>query len=98
MGVFKNQIRCIVLNACYTEEQAQAIAENIECVVGMSSEISDIAAINFASAFYQALAYGYDVGTAFELGCVQIELENLSEHNIPKLLANKVDPNNIRFI
>jgi hypothetical protein len=28
-----------MLNACYTEQQAQAIAQHISCVVGMSKAI-----------------------------------------------------------
>jgi hypothetical protein len=36
-SVLHENIRCVVLNACYSEQQAQAIAEHIECVVGMSS-------------------------------------------------------------
>jgi hypothetical protein len=40
----------------------------------MSKAIGDEAAINFAVAFYQALGYGKNVKTAYDLGCVQIDL------------------------
>jgi len=91
-SVLKDNIRCVVLNACYSEQQAQAIAKNIDCVIGMSKAIGDSAAISFAVAFYQALGYGRGVKTAFDLGCVQINLESLAEQDIPKLLANNVNP------
>jgi hypothetical protein len=91
-SVLKNNIRCVVLNACYSEEQAKAIAEHIDCVIGMSAAISDKAAISFATAFYRALGYGTDVKTAFESGCAQIGLENIPEEQTPQLLATKVDP------
>ena len=65
-SVLKENIRCVILNACYSEQQAQAIAEHIDCVIGMSKAIGDKAAISFAAAFYQALGYGKDFKTGFE--------------------------------
>lgn len=94
----KDDIRCVVLNACYSEKQAQAIAEHIDCVIGMSQEIGDAAALKFATAFYQALGYGRDVKTAFDLGCAQIDLEGLNEQDTPKLLAKRVDPERLFLI
>jgi CHAT domain-containing protein len=95
-SVLKDNIRCVVLNACYSEQQAQAIAEHIDCVIGMSNTIGDWAAMNFATAFYQALGFGRDVKTAFDLGCVQIDLEGLDEKDIPKLLSLK-NPRDLVF-
>lgn len=57
-STLKDNIRCVVLNACYSENQAVAIANHIECVVGMSRAISDEAAVAFASAFYRGLGFG----------------------------------------
>lgn len=99
-GLFQNlrdNIRCVVLNACYSDNQARAIAKNVDCVIGMSEAIGDESAISFSSAFYQALAYGRDVGTAFNLGCIQIDLENLQGDDIPKLTANRIAPQDVRF-
>lgn len=92
-AVLKDNVRCVVLNACYSAEQAAAIAEHIDCVIGMSSAIGDDAAISFAAAFYQGLGYGCNLKTAFELGCVQIDLENLDEQDTPKLMLKKPDAN-----
>jgi hypothetical protein len=97
-AVLKDNIRCVVLNACYSEDQAIAIAEHIDCVIGMTSAVSDKAAINFATAFYHALGYGRDVKTAFDLGCIQIDMENLGEEDTPRLIANRLDPKDIKFI
>jgi hypothetical protein len=97
LAVFRQKIRCVVLNACYSKGQAQAIAENIDCVVGMSRSIGDSAAISFATSFYQALAFGSDVQTAFELGCVQIQMEGLKEEDTPQLLALRCDPSTVVF-
>ena len=97
-SVLKDDIRCVVLMACYSEEQAQAIAEHIDCVVGMSDAITDAAATLFASTFYLGLGYGKDVKTAFDLGCVQLELENIPEADIPKLIAIHADPSQIVLV
>ena len=51
-------VKCVVLNACYSEAQANAIAEHIDYVVGMQEGIGDDAAIKFAVGFYDALAAG----------------------------------------
>jgi len=85
-SLLKDNIRCVVLNACYTEPQAKSISEHIDYVVGMSTAIKDKAAINFASSFYQALGFGRDIETAFDLGCLQIEMKGLNEQDTPKLL------------
>ncbi|MCI0392004.1 MAG: CHAT domain-containing protein [Acidobacteria bacterium] len=96
-SILRDNIRCVVLNACYSERQGQAIAEHIDCVVGMSSSIADTASISFASAFYQALGFGRDVKTAFDLGCVQIGFEDLNEQEIPRIIALRTDPKDIIF-
>ena len=97
-AVLHDNIKCVILNACYSEGQAKAIAEHIDCVIGMSKAIGDTAAITFAVAFYQALGYGRDIKTAYDLGCVQIDLENLKEQDTPKLIAQSIDPASIKFI
>ena len=92
------RLRCVVLNACYTEEQAAAIAEVVDCVVGMSDAISDDAAQRFATAFYGALGAGQSVKTAFAAGCNRIDLSNLAAQHKPVLKAARVDPATIYFV
>lgn len=94
----KDNIRCVFLNACYSKPQAKAIAYHIDSVIGMSKAITDDAAISFATAFYRALGYGRDLKTAFNLGCSQINLENLNEQDTPQLLTLKGDPSSIFLI
>jgi len=55
---FNKQVNCVVLNACYSEIQATAIAKHIDYVVGMNEAVGDSAAIAFAVGFYQALGAG----------------------------------------
>ncbi len=68
----KDNVRVVLLNACDSEPQAQAIVSVIDCAVGMADEIDDDAAVAFAAAFYEALGYGRSVETAFELALVQL--------------------------
>ena len=44
-ALFENQVECVLLNACYSEEQADRIVEHINYATGMSQEILDTAAI-----------------------------------------------------
>jgi hypothetical protein len=97
-GALKAHIRCVVLNACYTQDQAEAIAKDIDCVVGMSAAIGDKAAIQFSPAFYQALGFGSSVREAFDLACAQIDLAGLEEGDTPKLIALRLDPSRIFLI
>lgn len=83
--IFSNQVECVVLNACYSKFQAEAIAQHINYVVGMSKAISDRAAIEFAVGFYSALGAGQSIEVAYEMGCNAIQLEGFPEHLTPVL-------------
>lgn len=83
---FANQVNCVVLNACYSEIQADAIAKYIDYVIGMNQAIGDKAAIAFAVGFYQALGAGRTIEEAYKLGCVQIRLQGIPEHLTPVLI------------
>ncbi|MFZ4663124.1 MAG: CHAT domain-containing protein [Caldilineaceae bacterium] len=77
--ILKDNLRCVVLNACYTAELAEGLASVIDCVVGIENAITDSAALQFTTAFYRALGYGRSVQEAFALGRVQIDLAGLGD-------------------
>ncbi len=83
---FSGQVNCVVLNACYAEIQAKAIAKHIKYVIGMNQAIGDEAAIAFAIGFYQALGGGRSIEEAYRFGCVQIQLQGIPEHLTPVLI------------
>lgn len=91
-SIFEKSIRLVVLNACYSDLQAQAINQHIKFVIGMSDAIGDTAAIRFASSLYQGFGYGVDMLTAFRLARNAIDLENLGEEDTPKLLSGNSVP------
>jgi hypothetical protein len=81
----EDHVECVLLNACYSEIQADAIAQHIDYVIGMSQAIGDRAAIKFAMGFYDALGAGKSVETAYKFGCNAIQLENIPEHLTPQI-------------
>jgi|GEM_PF-2689922 len=89
-------VECVVLNACYSEMQAEAISQYIPYVVGMNKAIGDKAAINFAVAFYDALGAGKDFQFAYDLGCSQ--LVGLKEDGTPVLKVTPIHPADIQFV
>jgi hypothetical protein len=86
---FSSQVRCVILNACYSEAQADAISHKIAFVIGMSQAIGDRAAIAFTTGFYQALGAGRTIEEAYRLGCVQIQLQSIPEQLTPVLLKGQ---------
>lgn len=84
-SLFSDSIRCVVLNACYSVTQAEAISRHIDFVVGMDGAIGDTTAIQFAVAFYDALGAGKDVDFAFSLGCNAILFEDPRHGSLPVL-------------
>jgi Effector-associated domain 1/TIR domain/CHAT domain len=88
--LFADQLNCVLLNACYSEVQAKAIAQHIPYVIGMNKAISDQAATTFAVGFYDALGAGRNVEFAFKLGCAAIRLEGIAEHLTPVLIKKPV--------
>lgn len=86
---FTNQVKCVILNACYSETQAKAIAGYIGYVIGMNQAIGDKAAIAFTIGFYQAIGAGRTFEDAYKLGCIQIGLHGIPGHLTPVLIKDK---------
>jgi hypothetical protein len=86
---FAHCVRLVVLNACYSEPQATAIARHIDYVIGTREDVGDDTAIAFSTGFYQALAAGRPIEDAFQLGCAQIRMAGIPEHLIPVLMTRE---------
>ncbi|NEQ50353.1 MAG: TIR domain-containing protein [Leptolyngbya sp. SIO3F4] len=94
--LFKAQLKCVVLNGCYSEAQAEAISEHIPHVIGMRDGVQDAAAIEFAVGFYDALGAGESVAFAFELGKSAMALSGAGDEDLPVLLQGRVtDQSNV---
>ena len=84
---FKDTLKCVVLNACYSEVQAKEIRLQVDYVVGMSRGIAVDSATKFAVAFYDAVFAATTFRQAFDLACTAIDLNNLPDQNVPVFLT-----------
>jgi TPR repeat protein len=91
--MYLGDIRLVVLSACHSRPQAEAIAEVVGCAVGTRDRISDEAAITFNAKFYSAIARGQSVKGAFERARLALALDHFEERDCPELLVRPgVDP------
>lgn len=67
------RVKCVVINACYSAEQAEVISEHIDFVIGMNQAIGDGAAIDYSVGFYGALGAGETIDQAHKCGLIQIK-------------------------
>jgi hypothetical protein len=88
-ALYSNQIRCVVLNACYSKEQAQAISQHIDVVIGMNNGISDEAAIKYATVFYQALFSGKEIEFAHKFACNAIHAADFPDYQTPVIFRRQ---------
>jgi ribulose bisphosphate carboxylase small subunit len=85
----KDSIQIVVLNACYSRIQGEAINEAIDYVIGMNTAIGDRAAIIFAASFYRAIGFERSVQEAFDQATTALLLEGIPEENTPELLIKQ---------
>jgi hypothetical protein len=84
--LFADRVECVVLNRCYSEVQARAIAQHIPYVIGMKQAIEHRAAIEFAIGFYDALGAGYGIEFAYQMGRNAMHMAGCLEHLVPELV------------
>ena len=89
----RNTVQCVILNACYSDVQAVAMHQHIDCVVGMDKAIGDKAAIQFSTKFYQALAAGRSFQYAYDFACTVLDLSGNPEFGTPTLLNRNEEAN-----
>ncbi|GAB2613354.1 hypothetical protein Aab01nite_69480 [Paractinoplanes abujensis] len=80
-------LRCVILNACYSERLARNLVPHVGHVVGMRSRILDTAAVEFSVGFYLSLFAGSPVPDAFARGCAHLlsRPDLAGQHNTPTL-------------
>lgn len=93
-GLFElcaHHVECVILNACFSESQADAINKHIKYVIGMKKQIKDGASTEFAVGIYDALGAGRSFEDAFKFGCNAIHniCPGLQEHLTPVLKNNE---------
>ena len=83
-GAAGGSVQLVVLNACYSDSQAQALLAHVDCVVGMSGSILDDAARAFAVGFYGGLGERESVEAACRQGRAAILLTGLHDADRPQ--------------
>jgi hypothetical protein len=73
----QQQIECVILNNCFSEEIADALMEFIPCTIGIDEDNYNRPPVTFISEFYQSIFKGKGYYGAYELGREQSrKLEN----------------------
>ncbi len=94
-----DDVRLVVLSACHSLLQAEAIAEHVDCAIGMRLSIGSEAATELSAALYYAIASGDSIQRAFESARLHVEALGIPEHRTPQLMVRRdgVDPARIVF-
>lgn len=66
---YRQTLRCVILNACYSATQGQLISLGISFTIAMEGTLGDKAAREFTRGFYDALGAGRDFDFAYKEGC-----------------------------
>lgn len=83
-------VKCVLLSACYSGNQAEAIAEYIDFVIGIPDILTDELSIEFSGAFYRALGYGKTIQESYALALNQIRISGF-EGDLP-IIYSKTKP------
>ena len=84
-GAAGASVKLVVLNACYSDVQAEALLAHVDCVVGMGGAIHDDSARNFAIGFYGGLGERESVAAAYKQGRAAISVDGLPDSERPQL-------------
>lgn len=97
--ILRDNVRVVVLNACYSEDQAKAIVGEVDVVIGMTGSVGDKAARLFAASFYEGIGFSRTVKESFALGVSALKFSGLiSDEKLPVLLEKPgVDAGELRL-
>jgi hypothetical protein len=91
-----DSIRLVVLNACYSRVQAEALVAHVSCVIGMPSAIGDGSAIVYAAELYRALAFGKSVANAHQCGLAALAIHpsdsDMRDIDVAETVLRKAPP------
>jgi len=76
-SLYRNHVRLVLLNACFTKAQARSISEVVNYSIGTGRGIGDKVGVAFAGAFYRALGFGRSIRDAFESAQAELALTKI---------------------
>jgi len=74
----------VILNSCYSVDQAAAIGYSVPSLIAMDGELDDFGVQSFSKGFYEALAAGESFDVTFEWGKNKVDILQLKDVN-PRL-------------
>jgi hypothetical protein len=90
LELFADSVQCVLLNAGYSQLQAETVSRHIDVVIGMKNQMDRPTGIEFAVGFYDALGAGESFEKAFELGKNAALMKNgVRGHMVPVLYAGQ---------
>jgi len=81
----QDSVRLVLLNACYSAEQAALISGLGMYVIGMNAPVGDGAAISFAAGLYIGLGAGKPVEQAFDDAMIVMEVKHPHFASLPEV-------------
>jgi hypothetical protein len=88
-ALYSNHVRLVLLNACFTRDQARSISGVVNYSIGTSEGIGDKVGVAFAGAFYRALGFGKSVRDAFESAKAELALTKIPRSRGIELFVRK---------
>jgi len=79
-------VEVVVLNACHSAALAKALLEHVDCVIGLSDEIEDDAALAFSNDFYRDLG-SKGVYAAYEIARNQMAMKLMLDGEVITIAA-----------
>lgn len=89
----------VVLNACESAANLEALLAGVPIAIGMSASIGDADAVTFATRFYRAIADGQTIESALTIARMDMEMNGLPDHDLPTLVtAPGIDASAVRLV
>jgi hypothetical protein len=86
-------VQVVVLNACHTDTQAEALCNVVDCVISMAGAVGDSAARSFSAALYRGLGNRRSLGNAFAQAVATLDGKRFPDKALPKCRTrNGLDP------
>lgn len=93
LGQFRDSLGCVVLSCCESLSKAEDLAEHVEWVIGTPGKLADGLAIQFAIAFYQALAAreSWSIREAFDFARASLDFDGhrCADEQLPQLFTRQ---------
>ncbi|MEZ4434382.1 MAG: TIR domain-containing protein [bacterium] len=85
MSLADGTVRGVILNASHSARLAADVVTEVEFAIGMTGEVSEAASLDFAGAFYGAIARGRSVAAAVKEAAVMMQMRSEAEGARPLL-------------